>query len=207
MNLQAVRRSRARTASRFGWTSCSDGEAVGSACRDRHRPRCRPLFMVVGILDRCSGTRVIGELPPLGRRWWWVEVTTVVSAASMAGVRWLRGSPARSRRMRPSPTVPSRGEPWCSPPRRRVDAHRGLLGPLLLGRFRRSPPPGGSEERRTPDPDPPGPLRVGPAERGGPGHAGLHTYQTVLAINQMALGATAAGRRTAQPMMMAATPA
>jgi multicomponent Na+:H+ antiporter subunit A len=44
------------------------------------------LFMVVGILDKQTGTRDIRELPALGgRRWWWIEAATIVSAASMAG--------------------------------------------------------------------------------------------------------------------------
>ena len=44
------------------------------------------LFMVVGILDRLTGTRDLRRLPALGREWWWIEVTALVAAATMAGV-------------------------------------------------------------------------------------------------------------------------
>ena len=44
------------------------------------------LFMVVGILDRRTGTRDIRELPALDRRWRLVEIITVISAMSMAGL-------------------------------------------------------------------------------------------------------------------------
>lgn len=44
------------------------------------------LFMVVGILDRQTGTRDIHELRPLGRGWRWVEAVALVSVISMAGV-------------------------------------------------------------------------------------------------------------------------
>jgi multicomponent Na+:H+ antiporter subunit A len=44
------------------------------------------LFMVVGILDRQTGTRDLRRLPPLGREWKWIEVTAIVAAATMAGV-------------------------------------------------------------------------------------------------------------------------
>ncbi|MEO8697413.1 MAG: Na+/H+ antiporter subunit A [Acidimicrobiales bacterium] len=44
------------------------------------------LFMVVGILDRATGTRDLRYLPALDRRWRWVEVATVISVASMAGL-------------------------------------------------------------------------------------------------------------------------
>lgn len=44
------------------------------------------LFMVVGVLDRRTGTRDLRELPALGEGWRAVEVVTVVSLASMAGV-------------------------------------------------------------------------------------------------------------------------
>ena len=44
------------------------------------------LFMVVGILDRETGTRDIDELPSLGRGWWWVEGVALISVISMAGV-------------------------------------------------------------------------------------------------------------------------
>jgi len=53
------------------------------------------LFMVVGILDRQTGTRDIHELPPLGRRWRPVLVVAVVSAASMAGLPALFGFVAK----------------------------------------------------------------------------------------------------------------
>lgn len=49
------------------------------------------LFMVVGILDHQTGTRDIGELPALDRRWWPVVTVAVVSAASMAGLPALFG--------------------------------------------------------------------------------------------------------------------
>ena len=44
------------------------------------------LFMVVGVLDRQTGTRDIRELPALGDGWRLVEVVSAVSAASMAGL-------------------------------------------------------------------------------------------------------------------------
>jgi multicomponent Na+:H+ antiporter subunit A len=44
------------------------------------------LFMVVGILDRQTGTRDIHELPSLGRGWWWLEGVALISVISMAGV-------------------------------------------------------------------------------------------------------------------------
>ncbi len=44
------------------------------------------LFMVVGILDRLTGTRDLRRIPPLGRAWWWVDATALVAAATMAGV-------------------------------------------------------------------------------------------------------------------------
>jgi multicomponent Na+:H+ antiporter subunit A len=44
------------------------------------------LFMVVGILDRLTGTRDLRRLPALGRGWRWIEVTAFVAAATMAGV-------------------------------------------------------------------------------------------------------------------------
>ena len=44
------------------------------------------LFMVVGIVERETGTRDLRKIPRLGRSWWWIELTAVVSVASMAGV-------------------------------------------------------------------------------------------------------------------------
>ena len=44
------------------------------------------LFMVVGILDRCAGTRDIRRLPALGAPWRGVEVVSLAAVASMAGV-------------------------------------------------------------------------------------------------------------------------
>jgi multicomponent Na+:H+ antiporter subunit A len=44
------------------------------------------LFMVVGILDRETGTRDLRQLPALGRGWWWIEASAAVAAAAMAGV-------------------------------------------------------------------------------------------------------------------------
>ena len=44
------------------------------------------LFMVVGILDRSTGTRDLRHLPRLGGRWRAVELVSLVSVASMAGV-------------------------------------------------------------------------------------------------------------------------
>jgi len=44
------------------------------------------LFMVVGILDRQTGTRDLRRLPALGSDWWWVALTAAVAAASMAGL-------------------------------------------------------------------------------------------------------------------------
>jgi multicomponent Na+:H+ antiporter subunit A len=53
------------------------------------------LFMVVGIVDRTAGTRDLREIPPLDRRWWWVEATALVSVLSMAGVPLLFGFVAK----------------------------------------------------------------------------------------------------------------
>jgi multicomponent Na+:H+ antiporter subunit A len=44
------------------------------------------LFLVVGIVDHQTATRDIRELPALDAGWRWVEVATILAAASMAGV-------------------------------------------------------------------------------------------------------------------------
>jgi multicomponent Na+:H+ antiporter subunit A len=44
------------------------------------------LFLVVGIIDHQTSTRDIRKIPPLGAGWRWVEIATVLAAASMAGV-------------------------------------------------------------------------------------------------------------------------
>jgi multicomponent Na+:H+ antiporter subunit A len=44
------------------------------------------LFMVVGILDRLTGTRDLRRLPALGREWRWIEITALVATATMAGI-------------------------------------------------------------------------------------------------------------------------
>src|SRR5581483_5574262 len=44
------------------------------------------LFMVVGILDRGTGTRDLRRLPALGPSWRGVEVVSLAAVASMAGV-------------------------------------------------------------------------------------------------------------------------
>ena len=44
------------------------------------------LFMVVGTIDRTTGTRDLRHLPPLGRGWGPVTATAVVACASLAGV-------------------------------------------------------------------------------------------------------------------------
>jgi multicomponent Na+:H+ antiporter subunit A len=44
------------------------------------------LFMVVGILDRLTGTRDLRRLPALGKGWRWIEVTALIATATMAGV-------------------------------------------------------------------------------------------------------------------------
>ena len=44
------------------------------------------LFMVVGILDHQAGTRDVRRLPRLGPGWAPIQVTTLLAAASMAGV-------------------------------------------------------------------------------------------------------------------------
>ena len=49
------------------------------------------LFLVVGVVDRQTGTRDIRDLPAVPRSWWAVEATSAVSAASMAGVPLLAG--------------------------------------------------------------------------------------------------------------------
>jgi multicomponent Na+:H+ antiporter subunit A len=49
------------------------------------------LFMVVGIIDRRTGTRDLRELPALGPSWRAVRVVTAVSLASMAGVPLVLG--------------------------------------------------------------------------------------------------------------------
>lgn len=53
------------------------------------------LFMVVGTLDRMTGTRDIRELPALGVAWWPVITIAAVSAASMAGIPLLFGFVAK----------------------------------------------------------------------------------------------------------------
>ena len=53
------------------------------------------LFMVVGVLDRVTGTRDIRTLPALDRRWRWVETTAAVSVASMVGVPLVLGFVAK----------------------------------------------------------------------------------------------------------------
>jgi multicomponent Na+:H+ antiporter subunit A len=53
------------------------------------------LFMVVGILDRQTGTRDLRELPVLGRGWGLTVGVLVVSAASMAGLPLLAGFVAK----------------------------------------------------------------------------------------------------------------
>ena len=49
------------------------------------------LFLVVGIVDRCAGTRDLTELSGLGRRMPAVAIAAVLAAASMAGVPPLLG--------------------------------------------------------------------------------------------------------------------
>jgi multicomponent Na+:H+ antiporter subunit A len=44
------------------------------------------LFMVVGVLDRGTGTRDIRHIPALGRPWRGVEIVSFAAVASMAGV-------------------------------------------------------------------------------------------------------------------------
>ncbi|HEY3483824.1 MAG TPA: proton-conducting transporter membrane subunit, partial [Ilumatobacteraceae bacterium] len=53
------------------------------------------LFMVVGIIDHQSGTRDMRAMPPLRDGWRGVEVTTVLAAASMAGVPMAAGFVAK----------------------------------------------------------------------------------------------------------------
>jgi multicomponent Na+:H+ antiporter subunit A len=53
------------------------------------------LFLVVGALDRATGTRDRQELPALGRSWRPVEVVSLVSALSMAGVPLVAGFVAK----------------------------------------------------------------------------------------------------------------
>jgi multicomponent Na+:H+ antiporter subunit A len=43
------------------------------------------LFMVVGVIDRDTGTRTIGEIPPLGAGWWRLRIGAAAAAASMVG--------------------------------------------------------------------------------------------------------------------------
>jgi multicomponent Na+:H+ antiporter subunit A len=50
-----------------------------------------PLFMVVGIVDKVTGTREVGALSGLGRRIPGVAVAATLAAASMAGVPFLLG--------------------------------------------------------------------------------------------------------------------
>lgn len=50
-----------------------------------------PLFMVVGIVDKVTGTREVGALSGLGRRLPGLAVAAVLAAASMAGVPFLLG--------------------------------------------------------------------------------------------------------------------
>lgn len=49
------------------------------------------LFMVVGALDRRTGTRDLRRIPVLGREWLGVKIAAVAAAASMAGVPLLLG--------------------------------------------------------------------------------------------------------------------
>ncbi len=53
------------------------------------------LFMVVGVIDHCTGTRRIGEIPDLGPRWAATRITTGFALASMAGVPLLAGFVAK----------------------------------------------------------------------------------------------------------------
>ncbi|MEZ5323303.1 MAG: hydrogen gas-evolving membrane-bound hydrogenase subunit E [Microthrixaceae bacterium] len=53
------------------------------------------LFMVVGIVDRGTGTRDVRELPPLGRGWRGVEVVAALATLSMAGVPFTAGFVAK----------------------------------------------------------------------------------------------------------------
>ncbi|MFC5948942.1 hydrogen gas-evolving membrane-bound hydrogenase subunit E [Pseudonocardia lutea] len=50
-----------------------------------------PLFMVVGIVDKVTGTREVGALSGLGRALPGLAVASVLAAASMAGVPFLLG--------------------------------------------------------------------------------------------------------------------
>ncbi len=99
------------------------------------------LFMVVGILDHQTGTRDICELPVLGSGWRPVQIVTVVSAASMAGLPLLAGFVAKEAgyagagrapvsppvasssaasspdRPSPSPTAPASCGHWSAAPR------------------------------------------------------------------------------------------
>lgn len=55
------------------------------------------LFMVVGIVDHCAGTRDVRRLRGFDRGWTWVKVVAVVSAASMAGLPPLLGFIAKEK--------------------------------------------------------------------------------------------------------------
>lgn len=50
------------------------------------------MFMVVGIIERNTGTRTIGEIPPIGPGWTAVRVAAVVATASMVGIPLFAGS-------------------------------------------------------------------------------------------------------------------
>ena len=69
----------------FG-TGLRDAAIAGCALLIAHAAFKATLFMVVGILDRQTGTRDLRYLPPLGEGWRPLEVVTVLAAVSMAGV-------------------------------------------------------------------------------------------------------------------------
>ncbi|MET0728356.1 MAG: hydrogen gas-evolving membrane-bound hydrogenase subunit E [Acidimicrobiales bacterium] len=74
----------------FG-TGTPEALAAGCLLLLTHSVFKAALFMVVGILDRQTGTRDLAELPPLDRRWWPVAMIATICCASMAGLPLLLG--------------------------------------------------------------------------------------------------------------------
>ncbi|MFC7765110.1 proton-conducting transporter transmembrane domain-containing protein [Leucobacter soli] len=68
---------------------------AGYALLLAHAVAKAPLFLAVGIIDHCTGTRDLRQLSGVGRRRPGLAVTTVLAAASMAGLPPLLGFVAK----------------------------------------------------------------------------------------------------------------
>lgn len=68
-----------------------EATAAGGVLLLAHGAFKAALFMVVGVLDRRTGTRDLRDLPALGDGWRAVKVVTVLSLASMAGLPLVLG--------------------------------------------------------------------------------------------------------------------